>query len=148
MIIRKLNNNNFQIRLAKGEKVMKSLHEFAKQHDHLIGFAGIRMIGSVENIEYAFSLGYGQENDGYKIMEYKNKAELLTALGDISWDSEDINKPIIHCHAVFAKNDGMGAAFGGHLKEATANLTVLIIIDILSNKKVVCKLDKEIKMKL
>nr|CAG8538874.1 1762_t:CDS:2 [Entrophospora candida] len=106
------------------------------------------MKGSVEDIEYAFSVGYGQEKNGYKIMKYKDKAELLTAPGDISWDSEDTNKPIVHCHAVFAKNDGIGTAFGGHLKEATVNLTTLIIIDILSNEKVVCKLDKEMNIKL
>ena len=87
-------------------------------------------------------MGYGQESNGYKIMNYKDKAELLTAPGDISWDSEDTSKPMVHCHAVFAKNDG------GHLKEATVNLTTLIIIDILSNEKVVCKLDKEVNMKL
>ena len=148
MFIRKLNNNRFQIRLVKKEEVMKSLYEFAKQYNHLLGFAEFKMKGSVEDIEYAFSLGYGQEKNGYKIMKYQDKAELLVALGDISWDNEDTNKPIVHCHAVFAKNDGMGTAFGGHLKEATVNLTTLIIIDILSNEKVVCKLDKEMNIKL
>jgi predicted DNA-binding protein with PD1-like motif len=84
MLIRKLNNNRFQIRLVKGEKVMESLCEFAKQYNHSLGFAEFKMKGSVEDIEYAFSVGYGQEKNGYKIMEYKDKAELLVALGDIS----------------------------------------------------------------
>ena len=57
--------HTYAIRLKKGAKIIQSLEEFVQELESEIGFAEFSMIGSVEDIQVAFSLGYGKGEEGY-----------------------------------------------------------------------------------
>jgi|tagenome__1003787_1003787.scaffolds.fasta_scaffold20112903_1 predicted DNA-binding protein with PD1-like motif len=146
MLVEKLENNQYIIRIEPSESLMASLEKFAR--DTQVGFAWINVIGGgFEKVKYAFSVGH---DVGYRpIKEVKGPLELLNAEGCIGWDHDDQNKPAVHLHATFIDNE-LEKAFGGHLMEAeVVGLTAEVKVTVLSSKKKITrKLDERVKVKL
>ena len=145
MQIKKLNNNQYIVRIEPKESLMAQLAEFAR--DTQIGFAWINAIGGgFKKVKYAFSVGF---DTGYEpIKEVDGPLELLNAEGCIAWDHDDLSKPMVHLHATFIDEE-MERAFGGHLMEAeVVGLTAEILVTVWSQEKITRKLDKRVNVKL
>lgn len=148
--------HTYAIRLKKGAKIIQSLEEFVQELESEIGFAEFSMIGSVEDIHVAFSLGHGKGEEGYHPVSLPESTgtlakaektspgqmELLPSWGNVTWKFDNPNQPVVHCHVSLANYENL-QVFGGHLKEATVALTAEIILKVLSKEKVFKKKDDE-----
>jgi predicted DNA-binding protein with PD1-like motif len=117
----KLINNEYYIRLEKGEQLMAEIRNFVTEH-HLCGhFSGI---GACD--EVVISTYIPEKNDFIDHVK-KGMFELFTLTGNVSLDKD--KSPVVHAHAGFSYLDQTGeiATFAGDLREATINYTVELV---------------------
>ncbi|CAI2162091.1 11691_t:CDS:2, partial [Funneliformis geosporum] len=125
--------HTYAIRLKKGAKIIQSLEEFVQGFESEIGFAEFSMIGSVEDIHVAFSLGHGKGKEGYHPVSLPESTGTLAKAEKISPGQMEL----------LPTNYENLQVFGGHLKEATVAITAEIILKVLSKEKVFKKKDEE-----
>lgn len=117
-------NDNFFIRLDKGEMLIPSLERLAKEHQWASGH--VSGIGALEDI----TLGYFQTHTkSYRQKAYPDFSELLCLEGNLSWHDDS---PIFHLHAQLA--NAQFECFGGHLFSALVALTCEINFRPFSQK--------------
>lgn len=125
----------FIIKLQKNDNVIESLSKFAL--DNKIGLGSIQAIGMLKDIE----LGFLQNDGSYKSKKF-NEAELVSFLGNISWDEEGV--PIIHAHASIALEDH--SIVGGHFINAKVSKIMEAFCFDVSDKKIVKKFNDDDKL--
>jgi len=144
---------NYLIVIEPKEKLslMEALEKFVlskEKTDKKIGFAWVSMIGGgLEKTDCVFSVGY---NVGYKEKEKKDypTLECNITLGCIAWDSEDINKPMVHLYGDFI-DEKLEKSSGGHLVDVgEIGLTMEIRLDVASREKLTRDLHPLVKVKL
>jgi len=133
MKFKKMINHKYALLIEKDEMIIATLTKFVI--DQEIGMAQLHMIGSITNV----TLGYVPFNSNdYKWKTFNEQWELLATSGTISWDKIS-KKPIIHCHATIS-NDNFQVV-GGHLQDAKVALKVEVIIEVLSESKILQTID-------
>jgi predicted DNA-binding protein with PD1-like motif len=108
----------FAIVFDKQEEVAAGLLDFAKREGITAG--RLTAIGGFTDMVLGF---YDRERKEYKKIPIKEQVEVLSLVGDISFDR---GEPKVHAHAVIGKADG--TAHGGHLLEAHVWPTLEVII--------------------
>ncbi|MEK6843665.1 MAG: PPC domain-containing DNA-binding protein [Candidatus Micrarchaeota archaeon] len=107
-------NQNFVLRLEKGEKVMETLNSFLSEKQIVGG--KIQGIGGIKNAELGF---FHASKKDYEWKTFKEDVELISFLGTVSQTG-------LHAHVVIS--DDKFNAFGGHLKEAIVSVTVELFL--------------------
>ena len=110
--------NQWVVRLDKGEVIVDTLHHFFQQQ-HLTG-GYVWGIGSVTNVVLGY---YDVQKKEYLRKTFDEVYELLSLQGNITVVD---NAPFLHAHVLLSGKDF--AAFGGHLFEATVRATVELAI--------------------
>ena len=118
MKFKKIDENDFIIRLEVGEKIIESIQKFCSENDIKLGyFHGLGAVGKIELAHYRV------ENKKYSSEIIEDALEILSLYGNITTMDNEI---YLHSHIVVS-NDKM-QTFGGHLKEATISATCEIIL--------------------
>lgn len=123
----KIFNNVHTIKIVKGESITKTIHDYVLSHQ--IGFGKIEAIGMIEKATFGFL-----EHDQYVWRTWNESVELTSLNGNISWDKDNIDIPLIHLHGTIT--DENYTAFGGHFKDAIVSGVVELFITELSKEKV------------
>ena len=97
------------LQLNKGDEVMSSLAEFAKEQGITSGF--FSGIGAFRDLTVAYR---DTATHTYPSQEFLGTYEVLSCKGNIALQD---GEPFVHCHIVFA--DTNFRAHGGHLVQAT-----------------------------
>ncbi|MCF7803405.1 MAG: DUF296 domain-containing protein [Candidatus Marinimicrobia bacterium] len=130
-------NYGYYIQLVKGDKVMDSLTEFAKEHGLTSGtFSGI---GAFRELTVGY---FDTETQSYPERHFKETHEVLSCKGNFSLKD---GVPFPHCHIVFADTDYN--AKGGHLIEATVQVTGEFRV-LTSDNEITREYDEEIGLHL
>jgi len=137
MKFKKVNENNFVIRLEKGDKIIESLLEFCKQNSVKLGY--FNGIGALDKVEL---MHYNLNNKKYSNKIIQEPLEIINIYGNIATMD---NEPYIHSHIVVS-DDKMNA-IAGHLKEGIISATCEIFLFSL-NEKVERKHNEEIGLNL
>ncbi|MCP4337226.1 MAG: DNA-binding protein [Mycoplasma sp.] len=118
-------NNTHIIKLEKGDKVIESLVNYAKENE--LNFCKVELFGAVSNVELGYMTGPG-------IYDWKtfNEGgyELLSAKGSIAWHE---GKPQVHMHASISGKDFK--AYGGHVKEMMIHGVGEVFLEVFLDKK-------------
>src|SRR5437763_13837438 len=93
----------------KGDEVIKSLLEFAKESRLTASY--VTAIGAFSKVILGF---FERERKDYKRIEIEEQVEVMTLFGNIAQDESGQHK--LHAHVVIGKSDG--SAHGGHLLKA------------------------------
>lgn len=120
MKYQRLDGNIWAIRLWRGEEVVSSILEFAKEER--VVSAHINAIGAVSNVELGF---YDLGKKEYTWKTFEGDHELVSAIGNITLLA---GEPFLHLHAVIA--DREFSTYGGHVKRAQGGATTEIIIRV------------------
>lgn len=108
--------------LEKGQKLVASLTEFAKEHQLKGGL--ISGLGALKNVELGY---YELESKEYLRKTFSDEDfELISLTGNISLKDDE---PYIHVHACLGNSQFQ--AIGGHLFEAEVAVTAEIFISEL-----------------
>lgn len=118
MKFKKINKNNFLIRLERGEEIIESIKKFCSKNN--VNFGYFHGLGAVDKIELAH---YRVDNKKYSSEIIEDALEILSLYGNITTMDYKI---YLHSH-IAVSNDKM-KAFGGHLKEATISATCEIFL--------------------
>ncbi|MFZ0391716.1 MAG: PPC domain-containing DNA-binding protein [Calditrichia bacterium] len=111
-------DNNFLIRLQRGEKVMESLLQFSKE-TQLEG-AILQGLGAVTEV----TLGYFEwDKKEYRQKTFSEIFEMLSLLGNLTRVE---GEHFWHLHASLA--DSEYRSFGGHFFEATVTVTAELVV--------------------
>ena len=113
MIIKKLSENKFMMRLEKGEEIIESIKNFAKEYNVKSG--EIKALGAVNFVSVSL---YTPENKSYITKEYSEPFEITNLYGNISSIN---NEPYLHIHITLANKDFN--CVGGHLNKAIISAT-------------------------
>jgi len=105
--------------LIQGDQVQAAIAAFA--NDHHVVDAHFSAIGAVRDPVVAWFDGSRKQ---YKAMALHEQMEVLTLSGDVTLGVD--GRPAVHTHLALARSDG--AAWGGHLIEATASPTLEIYL--------------------
>ena len=142
MQIEKLENNWYLIRIEPGEPFMSSLAKVMR--DGKFGFAWFWSIGGgFKGVDCSFSVGH---KIGSIPKNFEGPMELSNANGNITWDDEKSDNPIVHCHVDLADEELKG--YGAHLVEAkVVELTAEILLKTFE-KKITRQLDERVNLKL
>lgn len=109
----------FILKLERGEEVLKSLTDFAKQEK--ITFATVTGLGAVDQISCGY---YALSERKYHFTQYEGSFEVLNATGNISLKE---GMPFVHLHATFS--DTANFTFGGHVESMRVGLVLEIVLD-------------------
>ncbi len=105
----------FALVFDANDEVMAGLMEFARRHD--LGAAHFTAVGAFRDV----TLGYFDwDAKDYKRIPIHEQVEVLSLVGDVSWDEQ--TGPKVHAHFVVGRSDG--SAHGGHLLEAHVRPTL------------------------
>lgn len=115
---KKINENNFVIRLERGEKIIESLQRFCKENNIKLGY--FHGLGAVSKAELAH---YRLDDKKYSSKIIEDALEIISLYGNITTMDNEI---YLHSHIVVS-NEKM-QAFAGHLKEATVSATCEIVL--------------------
>jgi len=129
-------NGKAIIILDAGDKVIKSLQEFAKKENIFGFFFGL---GAVKNPIIAY---YDLSRKEYIKKQFFGEFEVTSIMGNITQDTE--GNVIVHAHINLADNSMN--CWGGHLIEAEVSVTLEIIV--ITHEKISRKLDDRFKLKL
>jgi len=128
----------FTLIFETGDEAAAGLLEFAKKNN--IGAAHFTGIGAFRDVV----LGYFEWGvKDYKRIPLREQVEVLSLIGDVSWDEQ--TGPKIHAHVVVGRSDG--SAHGGHLLEAHVRPTLEVIL-VESPKHLQRKYDPESRLGL
>ena len=105
--------------LARGEKVIEKLTEFAKAENIQSGY--FHGLGAISAVELAH---YNVETKSYSVKSMEQLLEIINLTGNVARKESEI---IIHAHVV-AGTDKM-EVYGGHLKEAVVAATCEVIFN-------------------
>lgn len=109
----------FALVFDTGDEVAAGLLEFAKRND--VGAAHFTAVGAFRDV----TLGYFDwDAKDYKHIPLREQVEVLSLVGDVSWDEK--TGPKVHAHVVVGRCDG--TAHGGHLLEAHVRPTLEVIL--------------------
>ncbi len=104
---------NVAIILEKGEKIIESIKEVAKNLNLSGCFTGIGALAWAE-------LAYGDAKTGkYSTERFTEGYELLSLIGNVTRDEN--GEVIVHCHVVLS--DRNHNVIGGHLVEGEVSIT-------------------------
>jgi predicted DNA-binding protein with PD1-like motif len=101
--------------LSQGDPVQAAIAAFAADY-HVVD-AHFSAIGAVRDPEVAW---FDEGRKEFKAMSLHEQTEVLTLSGDITLAVD--GQPVVHTHVVLGRSDG--AAWGGHLIEATTSPTL------------------------
>ena len=132
----KFANGKAIIILDAGDKVIKSLREFAEKENIFGFFFGL---GAVKNPIIAY---YDLSKREYVKKQFFGEFEVTSLVGNITQDAE--GNVIVHAHINLADNSLN--CWGGHLIEAEVSVTLEIIAII--HEKIIRKTDDRFKLKL
>lgn len=110
----KIEDNQYLIRLQKGEEILSMLKHFAKKHG--IKNASFTAIGSLQDPTLAY---YRIHEKKFIEKEFPGFFELISSIGTIALYNDDI---VVHTHVTLS--DEHFQAFAGHLMKATVSATV------------------------
>lgn len=106
-------NDRYIVRLEKGEDVVQSLNQFAK--DHAINSGSVAGIGAIENVELGY---YSIEDKDYHKIRFDGEYELIHLCGNFTYVE---GAPFLHAHVTIS--DQACRAYAGHLFSGTIALT-------------------------
>lgn len=125
----KRTGNDIIARLDKGDKIKESLTEIAKAEHIKDGF--VSGIGAVDQAEISFFL---LDEKKYDTVNFEEEFEVLSLNGTLSTYEDE---PHQHIHIVLGRSDF--STIGGHLQDATVNITleldIKILVDVEVNRK-------------
>jgi hypothetical protein len=112
-------DNNYFLRIDRGEKIVQELKQFVSDHDIFCG--KISAIGAVEMAEIGL---FKAKEKKYESIILSGDFEIASLLGNItSFKGESY----LHIHATFSDQDHK--CWGGHLNEAVVSATCEVIIE-------------------
>lgn len=114
MWIKKINENEYLLRLERGEEIVKTVEDFLKKEK--IGSGVLWGLGAVD---YARLAHYRVDKKEYSEKELRQPLEIASLVGVIT-------KEGIHSHIVLS--DSQMKTYGGHLKEARVAATGEIVV--------------------
>lgn len=107
-------NRLIVIRLEEGEPLLESLENIARKYE--VKAAVINAIGALKLLHYGI---FRPAKKQYEWFERSGFFELVSAIGNISWDGDD---PVVHVHISVADQDGH--LIGGHCgRNSTITIT-------------------------
>src|SRR5258708_7560577 len=101
-------DQNYLIKLERGEVVVKTLTQFCK--DNEIKFGIITAIGGIDQITLGW---YELVSKAYRWKDFAGNLEVTSLSGNIALLDD---QPFLHIHCTISDEEFKG--FGGHLKEA------------------------------
>lgn len=111
-------NNDYVVRLEKGENVIESLKELCNKED--IKLAEITGLGASDKVEIGV---FNVNTKEYKTKIFEGMFEITSLVGNVTRKDGDI---YLHIHINFG--DAEGNVCGGHLVEAKISATAEIIV--------------------
>jgi uncharacterized protein len=114
----KFDGYNWLVRLERGEQLIASLVQLAKQEK--ITGAWISGLGAAEALELGY---YDLDAKRYNWKKIDELLEITSLQGNLAWDGEE---PVIHIHGTFSGKDMQ--AIGGHVKELVVGGTCEILL--------------------
>ncbi|MBD3203724.1 DUF296 domain-containing protein [Candidatus Woesearchaeota archaeon] len=133
----KVFQNNYIIRIDKGEKIIESLQNFIEKKNILSGsFYGI---GAVSHCTIKY---YSYEKKEYIEQNFQEDMEITGIIGNIT---KIDGKSVIHSHISLSDNELRGR--GGHLEEGIVGGTCEIHLTAF-NKKIQRKYDEDTQLNL
>jgi len=130
-------DNQYLLRLEKGEELVAVLTGFCAQHDIKSGW--INGLGGVQRATLGY---YNLAKQKYVYRRIKDAVELVSLTGNIA---EVDGKPFPHLHAVVS--DKNNKASGGHVHHVIAGATIEIRLSVL-NEKLERKSDEAVGLRL
>lgn len=130
-------NNDYVVRLNKGENVIESLKELCKDED--IKLAEITGLGASDKVEIGV---FNTNTKEYKTKVFEGMFEITSLVGNATRKDGQV---YLHIHINFG--DVEGSVFGGHLVESKISATSEIIIRKIDGE-VGRKLSEEIGLNL
>lgn len=129
---------NWLVRLQKGDLLMKSLSQVAKE-ENMVG-AWVMGLGAASWAELGY---YDLKDQQYRWKKLDRTLEITSLQGNIGWEG---GEPAIHIHGSFS--DENMQAFGGHVKELEAAGTVEMLLHRWYSDKIQRKPDEQTGLKL
>ncbi|MBA3724415.1 MAG: DNA-binding protein [Candidatus Levybacteria bacterium] len=121
MTFGRIQDNQFILRLERGEEVLSVLKIFCQ--DHRIKNASVSGIGSIESPTLAH---YTVDTKKYSEKELVGVYEVTALLGTVALFEK---QPLLHLHITLG--DESMQAFAGHLVSGTVSATLEVIITVL-----------------
>jgi hypothetical protein len=104
-----------------GDEPLAGMTEFAEEAG--LDAAHLTAIGAFERATVGW---FDLESRDYRRIEVNEQVEVLSFAGDITHDSTEGAKPMVHVHTVLGRSNG--AAVGGHLLEARVRPTLEVVV--------------------
>lgn len=120
MTFGKIQENQFMLRLERGEEIVDTLKNFCLQQN--IKNATISAIGSVENPTLAH---YKVDTKKYSEKTLEGVFEVTALLGNVALFE---NQPLLHPHITIS--DENMQAYAGHLVRGTVSATLEVLITV------------------
>lgn len=130
-------DNNYLVRLLRGEKIIEKLQKFCELNN--INSAIFTGLGGASDIELGY---YNLITKEYEWKKFPEVHEVLSLNGNVSLAD---SRPVIHAHMNISNRNL--ESFGGHLKEAIVGGTLEIFISPIS-ANLTRIMDDEIGLKL
>ena len=111
-------NNDYVVRLNKGENVIESLKKLCKDED--IKLAEITGLGASDKVEIGV---FNVNTKEYKTKVFEGMFEITSLVGNATRKDGEV---YLHIHINFG--DAEGNVFGGHLVESKISATSEIIV--------------------
>ena len=116
--------NNYLLRLDKGEEIVSTLLDFCTKHS--ISLGKISGLGSTNKVKIGL---FNTHTKRYSSKEYIGDFEIVNLTGNISTMNDE---PYLHIHATIS--DSNLDAFAGHLNSAIISGTAEIFIECLPGR--------------
>ena len=130
-------NENYVVRLNKGEEVITCLKELCEKED--IKLAEITWLGASELVEIGV---FNVKTKEYNTKTFEGMFEITSLVGNVTRKDKDV---YLHIHINFGDEDGI--VKGGHLVQARISATSEIIVRKIDGE-VGRKLSNEIGLNL
>lgn len=130
-------NNDYVVRLNKGENVIESLKKLCREED--IKLAEITGLGASNKVEIGV---FNTNTKEYKTKVFDGMFEITSLVGNVTRKDGEV---YLHIHINFG--DAEGNVFGGHLVESKISATSEIIVRKIDGE-VGRKLSEEIGLNL
>lgn len=116
--------NQYILKIEKGELVHASIHEFCNEHE--IANASLAGIGAVEWVRCGY---YDLPKKEYLFKEYDEIVEVASYLGNVMVKEGSL---FVHAHGTFSNRNN--EVFGGHVDEMRVGVVLEVILTPLSSK--------------